>query len=357
MIEIDGSRGEGGGQMLRSALALSAITGTPMRITNIRARRAKPGLMAQHLSAVQATAAVCGARVDGARQRSQTLVFEPQGIRAGAFHFDIGTAGSTALVLQTVLLPLSYAAAPSVVTVTGGTHVPWSPCFDYLQLHWARYLREIGVALELALERAGFYPRGGGQVRAAVHPADGLQALRITERGALRRIRGVSGVANLDDRIAERQRRQALRRLAGRCTKVDIDIARLPARGQGTVVVLLAELERSQCCYTSLGARGKPAERVADEAVDGLEAFLAGDGAIDEYLADQLVVPLACATGTSELRSARVTQHLLTNVEVVRLFIDRPITVEGALGASGVLRIGERHPTAPRVLPGTADRC
>jgi RNA 3'-terminal phosphate cyclase (ATP) len=327
-----------------------------MRITNIRARRPKPGLMAQHLAAVQATAAVCGARVEGARQRSQTLVFEPQGIRGGTFHFDIGTAGSTTLVLQTILPPLAYAPAGSVVTVTGGTHVPWSPCFDYLELHWARSLREMGVDLELALECAGFYPRGGGRVRAAVRPAHGLRALRITERGALRRIRGVSAVANLDDSIAERQRRQALRRLAGCGATLDIELVRLPARSQGTVIVLLAEFERSQCCYTGLGARGKPAERVADEAVDGLAAFLATDGAVDEYLADQLVVPLACAAGVSELRTARVTQHLLTNVDVVRRFIARPITIEGALGQAGVLRIEERNATVTPVLPGTADR-
>ncbi len=340
MIDIDGSGGEGGGQMLRSALALAAISGTPVRITNIRARRPQPGLMAQHLRAVEAAAAICGARVEGDRLRSQTLVFEPRALRAGSFHFDIGTAGSTSLVLQTILVPLSMATAASSVIVTGGTHVPWSPCFDYLHIQWLPSVRGIGFDLDLTLDLAGFYPRGGGRVRAAVRPASRLTALRVVERGALRRIRGLSAVANLDDSVAERQRRRALRRRTGRCGAIEIELVRMPARFRGTLLLLVAEFERSQCCYYGLGARGKPAEDVADEAVDALEEFLATDGAVDQYLADQLIVPLAYARGASELRTAKVTQHLLTNVDVVRLFIDRPIAVDGALGQSGLVRIG-----------------
>ena len=340
MIDIDGSRGEGGGQVLRSALALSAITGTAMRITNIRGRRPKPGLMAQHLKAVEGAAAICGARVEGAQLRSQTLVFEPRAIRAGSFHFDIGTAGATSLVLQTILVPLSMAATTSSVTVTGGTHVPWSPCFDYLHVHWLPYVRRIGFDLDLSLDLAGFYPQGGGRVRAAVRPVSNLTPMRIVERGALRSIHGVSAVANLDDAVAERQRRQALRRLTGRCGSIEIDLVRMPSRFRGTLLLLVAEFEQSQCCYYGLGARGKPAERVADEAVDALEEFLATDGAIDQYLADQLILPLAYAPGVSVLRTAKVTQHLLTNGEIVRLFVKRPIVVEGAIDRPGLVRIG-----------------
>ena len=343
MIQIDGARGEGGGQILRTALALSVITGTPLRLTNIRARRPKPGLMAQHLKAVEAAAAVGGARTEGARLESQTLVFEPTGMRAGEFRFDIGTAGSTTLVLQTVIVPLSLAAGTSSITLTGGTHVPWSPCVEYLQLQWLPYLRQIGFHVDLALDLAGFYPQGGGRVRATVEPAATLAPLHLTERGALHRIRGLSAVANLDVSVAERQRRQASHRLQRRCSDVGIELARLPSRFKGTLLLLLAEFERSQCCYSSLGQRGKPAERVADSAVDALERFLATDGAIDEYLADQLLLPLACTPGISELRTAKVTSHLTTNAEIISMFLPVEITVGGASGEPGLVRISGRR--------------
>jgi RNA 3'-phosphate cyclase len=333
IVHIDGARGEGGGQVLRSALALAAITGRPMRISNIRARRPKPGLMAQHLKAVEAAAAVANARVDGAQLRSQTLIFEPHGIRSGNFQFDIGTAGSSSLVLQTVAVPLSMAPDVSSVTITGGTHVPWSPCVDYLQRHWLLFLRRIGFDIDLT--------QGGGCIHATIHPARARAPLHVTERGRLQRIRGVSGVANLDMSVAERQRRQALNRLVACCPDVAIELVQLPSRSKGTLLLLVAEFEHSQCCYYGLGARGKPAERVADEAVDGLEEFLATDGAIDEHLADQLILPLACAAGASELRTSKVTLHLATNAEVVMAFLPVRIAIDGEIGAPGRVRI---HP-------------
>jgi RNA 3'-phosphate cyclase len=344
MVQIDGALGEGGGQVLRSALALSILTGTPMRITNIRGRRPKPGLMAQHLKAVEAAAAVSQAHVAGAELGSQTLLFEPRAIRHGDFRFDIGTAGATSLVLQTVAVPLSAAGQASSLTITGGTHVPWSPCFDYLQLHWLPYMQQIGFKIDLALEVAGFYPRGGGRVRATIRPANTLSALHLTQRGKLQRISGISGVSNLHVSIAERQRAQALRRLTGRCGDIGIDLARMPARSPGTVLLLLAEFEGSRCCYAALGARGKPAERVADEAVDALEEFLATDAAIDQYLADQLILPLACAGAVSELRTAKITQHLVTNAAIVRMFLPVDIAIQGEIGTSGLIRI---TPAAP----------
>ena len=170
MIQIDGSRGEGGGQILRSSLALSLITGKAFSMVNVRARRIKPGLRPQHLKAVEAAAAIGRARIEGAALNSRSLIFEPSRIRSGEFYFDIGTAGSTSLVLQTILLPLSCAKSESSVTLVGGTHIPWSPCFHYLDLHWLRYLREIGFNISLRLESAGFYPRGGGRVHATIQP-------------------------------------------------------------------------------------------------------------------------------------------------------------------------------------------
>jgi RNA 3'-terminal phosphate cyclase (ATP) len=335
MLEIDGALGEGGGQVLRSALALSLLTQTPFRLINIRARRPKPGLRAQHLKAVEAAMEIGAARVEGAALGSSQLVFVPRRIRCGDFRFDIGTAGSTSLVLQTVLLPLCRAGGASHLTITGGTHVPWSPCFDYLQLQWLPYMREIGLCAEARLERAGFYPRGGGRIAAIIQPSAAWRPLHLMERGTLKVIRGTSAVAQLDVRIAERQRRQALTRLHGR--PVRIDVVNLPSGSPGAMLLLLAQFEYAQACYFALGARGKPAERVADEAVDALEQFLATDGAIDQYLADQLIVPLAFTGDISELRTSRVTQDLITNCDVVKRFLAADIRIDGKLGQPGLV--------------------
>jgi len=344
MIRIDGSHGEGGGQILRSALTLSALTGKPMRIDNIRAGRRKPGLMAQHRKAVEAAAAVSGARVEGARLGSTALTFEPRGLRSGDYRFDIGTAGSTSLVLQTILLPLAFAGGPSRVTVTGGTHVAWSPCFHYLDLYWLPCLREIGMQVGLKLARAGFYPKGGGRIEAKIDPAGSLKPLDLTHRGNLGKILILSAVANLDVDIAHRQSRQARRRLdeAGVEAAVEEKIVSLPAVGKGTILLLLAEFEGSRCCYTALGERGKPAERVADEAAGAFLSFLVGDGAVDEHLADQLLLPLALVPGCSEIRTAAITGHLLTNAEVLREFLPVDIAVEGEVGRPGVVRVQGR---------------
>ncbi|GIX49340.1 MAG: ribosomal subunit interface protein [Candidatus Tectimicrobiota bacterium] len=355
MLQIDGARGEGGGQILRSALTLSLLTGTPVHLINIRARRPKPGLMPQHLQAVQAAAAVGEAEVEGAFLGSQALRFVPRGRRGGTFRFDIGTAGATSLVLQTVFLPLSAAAEPSHLTLTGGTHVPWSPCHHYLELHWLPLMRRLGCDAELRLELAGFYPQGGGRVRAHIRPVARLVPLQLTVRGRLLGIRGLSAVANLDLSIAERQRLQALQRLAPYCREVDIEVVRLPARGKGTLLLLLAQFEHARCCYYALGERGKPAERVADEAVEQLLAFLHSEAAVDEFLADQLLLPLAFAPGTSELTTARVTQHLLTNAEVIRQFLPVEIDIRGALGAPGWLRLTSTTPFPAAALLATGE--
>jgi len=338
-IEIDGSIGEGGGQVLRSCLTLSLLTGQALQIKNIRSRRPKPGLMPQHLKAVEAAAAIGMARTEGAHLGSQSLTFEPGGTRSGRFEFDIGTAGSTSLVLQTILPALSFGKDLSSVTVKGGTHVPWSPCFHYLDLHWTRYMRKIGFELQLDMELAGFYPQGAGIVHAVVRPAGSVLPLSLIERGALKRIHSISAVANLDVSIAERQRNQALSRLADRFPGVEITVLQMPSLFRGTMLLLIAEFEQSECCYFGLGARGKPAERVADEAVDQLLDFLSTDGAVDERLADQLILPLAFASGLSKLRTSKVTQHLLTNAEVLRTCLSTDIQVTGDLGKPGLIEM------------------
>ena len=345
MIEIDGALGEGGGQVLRSALTLSIITKQAVQIKNIRARRSKPGLSAQHLKAVDAAAAVSKAEVEGAYMRSTGLTFVPKDIRTGRYKFDIGTAGSTSLVLQTIFLPLSMAESASSVIITGGTHVPWSPCYHYLSLHWLDIMHRRGFNAKLSLDLAGYYPQGNGRISATIRPAHYLSPLELTKRGALRRIYGISSVSNLDMSIAERQKRQALRRTQNFGVNVSIKTSNLPSKFKGTMLLLVAEFDNgadedyAQCCFFSLGALGKPAERVAHEAVDALEAFLETDGTIDQYLADQLLLPLAFASGISEFRTSRITQHLLTNATVIRKFTQTKIEIRGKPGQPGLVRV------------------
>lgn len=344
MIEIDGSLGEGGGQVLRSALALSILTGQEFSITNIRAARPKPGLRPQHLEAVDAAAAVSKAQVEGAALHSSTLRFWPGEIRSGRYKFDIGTAGAATLVLQTILLPLSRAGSASTVIVTGGTHVPWSPAFHYLDLHWQPYLQAMGCPAQLSLDSAGFYPEGGGRISATIRPAESLAPLHLDRRGELRQVQVLSGVANLDVSIADRQKRQALRRLEKLTLGGPAPRARsiqLPARFKGTFLLLLAEFENGRCCYVSLGRLGKPAEQVADEALDGFEAYLQSEAAVDEYMADQLLLPLSLAHRPSVVSTCRVTNHLLTNAEIVRRFLPVEIQIQGELDQPGIVRV---HP-------------
>lgn len=339
LVKINGSVGEGGGQVLRTSLALSVITGIPFTITNIRSRRARPGLLAQHLKAVEAAAAISTARVDGARIGSQCLTFEPTAIIPGDFTFDIGTAGSTSLVLQTLLPALGFARATSTICVVGGTHVPLSPSFDFLALHWAPYMRRIGFDLDLELRAAGFYPRGGGRVQARIAPIKALSRLQLAERGALKKIRGISAVANLNLSIAERQKAQALKRISNLSDDIEIEIRQLPSPSRGTFLLLLAAFEHSQCCFCGLGARGKRAERVADEAVDELMDFLATDGTVDHYLADQILLPLALSPSVSEIRTSRVTQHLVTNAAIVKMFLPATIEIDQDVGHPGLVHI------------------
>ena len=343
MIAIDGAKGEGGGQILRSALTLSLMTERHFRTLNIRARRTKPGLRPQHLVSVNAAASVGQAQVEGACLGSREIEFRPSSIHPGSYRFEIPTAGSTSLVLQTVFLPLSTADSPSEIEIIGGTHVPWSPCFHYLEGNWLRAMGLLGFRADLGLEIAGFYPQGGGRIRALVQPLMERSApLKRNHRGDLLRVRGLSTSSNLPESIAQRQRTRAVKRLADLGCQVEIEVQTLPSPGKGTLLLLQAEFESGQACYFGLGARGKSAERVADEAVDALHAFLRGEGVVDEYLADQLLLPLAFADGDSEFRASKITQHLLTNAEVIRAFDAAEIDIRGELDQPGVIEIRPR---------------
>lgn len=331
--------GEGGGQVLRSALTLAVLTGQPFTLVNIRAMRARPGLGYQHLAAVRAAAGISAASLEGDRIGSQSLRFAPGAAVPGRYRFEIGTAGATGLVLQTLALPLALADDASDLTITGGTHVRWSPCYHYLDWHWRPLLAQSGIALTLELRRAGFYPQGGGVLHAALPGNARPRAIDLSRRGRLRRIRGLSAVANLPVEIGERQRRRALRSLGHLGVDVDIETRSLPAVSRGTLLLLLAECEHSQACFFALGARGKPAERVADEATVSLLDFLDRDGAVDAWIADQLLLPLAIAPGRSLLHSSEVTAHLLTNAAVIQRFLPVRIEVGGARGKAALVSV------------------
>lgn len=345
MIYIDGSQGEGGGQVLRTALSLSILTRQPVQVEQIRAGRPKPGLQAQHLKAVDAAAAISRAAVRGASLNSRSLVFEPGEIRSGRYKFDIGTAGATSLVLQTILLPLAQAGSASTVIITGGTHVQWSPSYHYLEWHWMPFLLEMGLDVKLSLDQAGFYPEGNGRITATIRPLSGsLAPLKRMERGRPLRVQGISAVSNLSRDIAERQKRQALRRLEALQRTYELPSPRiktveLPSRFKGTALLLLVEFEGGRCCYTGLGRLGKPAEEVADDALDGLAAFLATDATVDEYMADQLLLPLVLAGGPSEFRTSRITGHLLTNADIIAAFLPARIDIQGQPGEPGIVHI------------------
>ncbi|UJS17147.1 MAG: RNA 3'-phosphate cyclase [Candidatus Jettenia sp.] len=339
IIKIDGSFGEGGGQILRTSLSLSSITKKPFEIFNIRANRKTPGLSYQHLQAVNATAKVCNAEVTGNYLRSTDLKFYPGEIQTGVYRFDIGTAGSVPLVLQSVFYPLSLRDKPSSITVTGGTHVIHSPCADYLKLQWLYFLKHTGFHAEIEIMKAGFYPRGNGEVFVTIHPARPQYPLHIEDRGKLIQVMGISMIGNLDRAVAQRQQLQAKKRLLEYGIPHEISIEEAPSIGRGTLLLLIGKFEHSQCCYFSLGAIGKRAETVADEACDEFLSFLKTKGVVDEYLADQLIIPLALTKGTSYFVTPRITQHLLTNIDVVKLFLPVTINVSGKLNEEGSVEI------------------
>lgn len=339
MIALDGSRGEGGGQILRSALALSILTGKPFKLANVRANRNPPGLRPQNLACVKAAGEICSALYKGAAVGSETLYFEPGTVAAGDYTFRIGTAGATSLVLHTVYLPLMLrTTSPSTVFVTGGTHAIAAPCYHYLEITWAAYLRKMGLSLELEMLRPGFYPRGGGEVRATFQPAANVRGLRLMTCPELATAGGFSAVAGLPANVAERQGR----RISQRLKKLGVE-SHIPEEvwegGPGTVAAVVFRGAPIPTLFAGIGEKGKPAESVADDAVDQAAAFRASGCPVDPHAADQIVLPLAFAEGPSEFRVSEVTRHLVTNVGVIREFVDRGIEIDGSEGDPGTVRI------------------
>ena len=289
---------------------------------------------------VRAAAQIGGAQLRGASLGSSDLVFEPGRIRPGKYRFDIGTAGATGLVLQTIYLPLMLGTdSPSELILTGGTHVSTSPCFHFLDVTWRGYLAALGLRLRLEMKRPGFYPRGGGEVHVFLQPTAEIQPLRLLERGSVR-VTGFSAVAGLPDQIARRQARRLKYRLEQNKLHAAIEEQTWEG-GPGTVLAAVLDTKPVPTLFFALGERGKPAERVADDVVDEVLAYIsAGEAhAVDPHSADQLPLPLVLAKGTSEYTVSEVTRHLTTNVAVIRRFLERDIVCEGEEGHPGRVRI------------------
>ncbi|MET0268603.1 MAG: RNA 3'-terminal phosphate cyclase [Duganella sp.] len=336
MIELDGAAGEGGGQILRTALSLSMITGQPFRIANIRAGRPRPGLLRQHLVAVQAAARICGAEVGDIAVGTQTLEFVPGAIRASDYTFAIGTAGSCTLVMQTVLPALLFADGPSRVTVTGGTHNSMAPPAHFLERAYGRVLAAMGAEVDVELRRFGFYPAGGGELSAAVQPCAGLRPLDLPERGARLHGYAESFVAGVPEAVARREL-ECIGKGMG-WGETQLLSHRLPAEvGPGNVLLLTLEHEHVTEVFAGFGEKMVRAETVARQTLERARRYMASGAAVSEYLADQIMLPMALA-GAGSFSTDVLSSHARTNAQVVGLFLPVRFDME-AMGGRHLVRV------------------
>jgi RNA 3'-terminal phosphate cyclase (ATP) len=324
-ISIDGSAGEGGGQILRTALAMSLVTGTAFRIKNIRAERKRPGLLQQHLTAVRAAADVGQAGVEGAAVGSAALRFVPRGVRPGEYRFAVGTAGSATLVLQTVLPVLMTAGGPSRLTLEGGTHNPWAPPWDFLERVFLPIVGRMGPKIETALERPGFYPAGGGRFTVAVEPRPVLNRIELLQRGKIVRQSARAMVSRLPLAIARRELATVRDRMAW--PEDWLSAEEVDSAGPGNCVLIEIQSEAVCETFTAFGRKGVPAEQVAEGAAERANRYLAAGVPVGEHLADQLLIPMALAGGGS-FRTLPPSLHTRTNLEVLRRFLDIPVRTE-----------------------------
>ena len=340
VLSIDGSAGEGGGQILRTSLSLSLVTGRPFRLFNIRARRQRPGLQAQHLAAVRAAAAVGQAQVRGDAAGSREITFRPAAVMPGDYAFDVGTAGSALLVLQTVLPPLLAASSPSSLLIEGGTHNPLAPPFEFVTKTYLPLVERMGPRVQAKLDRHGFYPAGGGKIRVTIQPSATLARLELPERVEWRRRRAIALVANLPRHVAERELKVLKRGLG--LEPRDLRIEEVQARSPGNVAFVELESGELTEVFTSFGELGLPAETVAARLVESVGPFLEAGAPVGEHLADQLLLPMALAGGGSFF-TPPLSSHARTNIEVLKRFLPVDIRVEPASDRSVRIEVNPHH--------------
>ncbi len=344
MIDIDGSYGEGGGQILRTSVSLSALTMKPVRITNIRAGRRNPGLRRQHVAGIELTAQLVDASVKGLKVGSTEIEFVPRTRQSGEFSYDVGTAGSISLILQAVLPPAVLSPEPVSFNFRGGTDVAWSPPIDYMRNLFVNILYQMGPRVEIVQHRRGHYPRGGGDVSCGITPVKMIQPLDLVQFGELQYVNGISHCVRLPSHVAERQALSAESILA----EHDIETEHIvresypknkdPHLGSGSGIVVWAESRDGiRLGADSLGERGKRAELVGAESAQHLLSELSTEMAIDSHLSDMLVPYLAIASGRSRIGVTKITSHLETNIWVVERILGFKMTLEGRIGSPGIL--------------------
>lgn len=338
IIDIDGSQGEGGGQILRTALSLSMITGKPFRLANIRAGRKKPGLMRQHLVCVQAAQRISNASVQGDELHSQQLEFFPQAIQAGHYEFNIGTAGSTMLVLQTLLPALLLQDKPSRISIQGGTHNPMAPTADFIQQCFLPAISKIGINVEFEVEQAGFFPIGGGKVTATIQPWQNRQSLDLTKRGKVQAIKAYTGVLNLTDDIAKRE----LAVLQDQLSLSHSQQVYLKGISQGNTAYVAVHSEQHCQLFTALGEMRKSAERVAHDLARGVKNYLKSHAVVDEHLADQLLLPLALGKGGT-FTAQCISEHTRTQAAMIQKFLDCEIKFATTIDGTDLITVTTRH--------------
>lgn len=325
MITIDGSKGEGGGQVLRTSLSLSLVTGKPFRMTRIRAGRKKPGLLRQHLTGVNAAREIGGAEVEGANLGSGELTFTPAAVTPGDYRFAVDTAGSATLVFQTVLPALMLASAPSQLTLEGGTHNPMAPPFDFLEKTFLPLLRRMGPQVSLELERPGFFPAGGGLFRAVIQPVEQLTPIHLLERGPIHETRARVLVSKIPDRVARRELQVARRKLDLPEEACSVETV-TNSPGPGNAILIELESEHVTEIISAFGERGVKAEWVANKAVKEARDYLKLDAPVGEHLADQLLLPLALAGGGS-FQTGPLSKHAQTNIDTIKNFLPIDFTI------------------------------
>ncbi|KPJ91858.1 MAG: RNA 3'-terminal-phosphate cyclase [Gammaproteobacteria bacterium SG8_11] len=339
LIHLDGSQGEGGGQILRTSLALSVCLQKPFKIEKIRANRRRPGLMRQHLTAVKAAARISNAHVEGDELSSQQLLFSPNEVQAGEYHFAIGTAGSATLVLQTILLPLLFAKGASKITIEGGTHNPLAPPFDFLQYAYIPLLEKMGAKIKATLVRPGFFPAGGGCIELEVEPVDKLKPISLAERGKIVETKAQVLISGLPFHIVERELKILKQKLnwPDNCYEIrDMN----SAYGPGNVITVIVKSENVCEVFTGFGEKGVKAEAVADKVVKEVRRYITSDVPVEEHLSDQVLLPMALA-GKGEYVTTTPSRHTLTNIDVIKHFIDITINIEEIENKQFLIKLSE----------------
>jgi RNA 3'-phosphate cyclase len=326
MINVDGSYGEGGGQILRTSLSLSSLFGKSVKITNIRANRPKPGLAQQHMMGIKALRDMTGAEVKGLRAGSTEIEFSPGELRSGQYRIDIGTAGSITLILQALLIPSAFSQDEVELRITGGTDVRWSPPIDYVKSVFLPIARKMGYQAEIELISRGYYPKGNGKIRANILPIKSLAPIKLTGRGDLKAVKGVAHSLNLPCHIVERFVKSAKEALPGYECDIVLECKKNFSTGCG--ITLWANYENSVLGASSIGEIGKPAEKVGREAGQGLLEEIRGGAPLDRHMSDQIIPYMALARGTSEVAVRELTPHLKTNIYITEKILGNKFQIK-----------------------------